>query len=181
MLCRPRRQPPRPRHRYPACGWSSSLTCAGAIAPSRSASTTCAASASLGRAHPTKEEVRQEYAQMWRQLGDSPDRSTARFAPDGRSASRARRWTSSLRSWRRPCSATTIYAPLLSGRMVNLSLEHGNSDASCTLTPWSARCWGRVSATTRRRFALASSGSTWWSNVELDRLKARVYLFFGTK
>ena len=81
-------------------------------------------------AHPTKEEVRQEYARMWQQLGNHPIETLH-----------------DLPSMADPVACatmdvlTTLTTPamftdqnlraLVVGRMVTLSLEHGNSDASC--------------------------------------------------
>ena len=91
--------------------------------------------------------------------------------PEWTIRSRARRWTSSRRSCRRPCSPTRTCVCLVIGRMGNLSLEHGNSDASCYAYTAVGTCWGRFSATTKRGSASASSGLTWWSGVELGRLE----------
>ena len=81
-------------------------------------------------AHPTHEEVRQEYERMWRQIGDRPIEAlldlprmidpVACGTMDVLTALVAPAWHAdpNLRS-------------LVIGRAVNLSLEHGNSDASC--------------------------------------------------
>ena len=124
---------------------------------SRSASTTCAASASTGRRIRRKRMVRQEYAADVVAARDRPiealldlplmadpvacgtmDVLTALVSP-------ALHTDDNLRS-------------LVIGRMANLSLEHGNSDCVVSrLRLASARCWAPTSATTRRRIALASS------------------------
>ena len=130
MLVKPRRQPRSISPPSPACAWISSRLSAGATAPSRSASTICGASASQWSAHPTKEEVRQEYERMWRQLGDRPIEALLDLPLMADPAARA---TMDV--------LTAVVAPalftdrnllcLVIGRMANLSLEHGNSDGSC--------------------------------------------------
>ena len=81
-------------------------------------------------AQPTQEEVRQEYALMWRQLGERPIEALIDLP---RPADPLAHKTMEI--------LTALVVPalylgpnlrfLLIGRTVNFSLEHGNSDASC--------------------------------------------------
>jgi PAS domain S-box-containing protein len=81
-------------------------------------------------AHPTKEEVREEYERIWRQIGGRSIEELRDLPP-----------MTDL-EWRATMEVLTKAATparftdqnlqyVLIGRMVNLSLEHGNSDASC--------------------------------------------------
>ena len=81
-------------------------------------------------AHPTQEEVRQEYERMWRQLGDRPVEGLIDLPQMAEPVACA------------TMDVLTALAPpalhtdenllcLVLCRMTNLSLEHGNSDASC--------------------------------------------------
>ena len=128
------------------------MTLIRATAPSRWASTTCAASASCGRRIRPQEEVAQEYERMWRQLGNRPIEALLDLPP----------MTDPV-----ACATMDVLTMLVSpalftdenlrrlviGRMANLSLEHGNSDASClayvvlgtVLGPRLRRLRGRVS------------------------------------
>ena len=81
-------------------------------------------------AHPTKEEVRQEYERIWRQIGNRSIEELldlpAMTDPEWRAT------IDVLTKVVTPARFTdqNLYY-LVIGRMVNLSLEHGNSDASC--------------------------------------------------
>ncbi len=80
--------------------------------------------------HPTDDAVRQEYEQIWRQLGD---RSVEDLINLHAMTDRDRRATLDV--------LTAVHAPanftdgnllaLVIGRMANLSFEHGNGDGSC--------------------------------------------------
>ena len=81
-------------------------------------------------AHPTKDEVRQEYARMWRQLGDRPIEALLDLPPMADPVACAT--MDVLTSLVSPALFTDENLRcLVIGRMGNLSLEHGNSDASC--------------------------------------------------
>ena len=80
--------------------------------------------------HPTNDEVRQEYERIWQQLGNRPIEALVDLAPMTDPTCRA---TLDI--------LTVVEGPafftdqnlrcLVVARMVNLSLEHGNSDGSC--------------------------------------------------
>ncbi|MBV8139717.1 MAG: GAF domain-containing protein, partial [Deltaproteobacteria bacterium] len=80
--------------------------------------------------HPTNEEVRQEYERIWQQLGDRPIEALVDLPPMTDPA------------WRATLDVLTVVEgpafftdqnlrSLVVARMVNLSLEQGNSDGSC--------------------------------------------------
>ena len=129
-------------------------------------------------AHPTEEEVRQEYERMWRQLGDRPIEALldlppmtdplARGTMDVLTALVAPAWHSdeNLRS-------------LVIGRMVNLSLEHGNSDASCNAYALLGTVLGPCFGDYKAAFRFGQLGLDLVEQRGLDRFKARVYLFFN--
>ena len=113
--------------------------------------------------HPTKEEVREEYDADVATARQPLDRGAGRPAGDDRPGQRATVDVLMI------ATAPTWYTDpnlccLTVARMVNLSLEHGNSDGSSQAYVCSVRCWGRTSATTGRRSASASSASISWRN-----------------
>ena len=131
-------------------------------------------------AHPTTEEVRQEYERMWRQIGEPPDRGAARPAPDDRSGRVREPWTSSPCWCRPPGSSTRTCAASSSARMANLSLEHGNSDASCLAYIVLGTVLGPDFGDYEAGYRFAQLGLDLVEKRGLDRFKARVYLGFGT-
>ena len=81
-------------------------------------------------AHPTQEEVRQEYTRIWRQLGDRPIEGLMDLP---RMAEPIACATMDILTALAPPALHTDenLLCLVFCRMTNLSLEHGNSDASC--------------------------------------------------
>ena len=81
-------------------------------------------------AHPTQEEVRQEYERMWRQLGDRPIEGLIDLP---RMAEPVACATMDVLTALAPPALHTDenLLCLVFCRMTNLSLAHGNSDASC--------------------------------------------------
>jgi len=63
--------------------------------------------------------------------------------------------------------------------MVNLSLKHGNSDASSYAFAFLGTVLGGSSATTRQGSAFGQLGFNLAAKRGLDRFKARVYVIFG--
>jgi predicted ATPase/signal transduction histidine kinase/DNA-binding NarL/FixJ family response regulator len=129
-------------------------------------------------AHPTKDEVRQEYARMWRQLGDRPIEALLDLP----------RMTDPV-----ACGTmdvlTSLVTPalytdenlrcLVIGRMGNLSLEHGNSDASCYAYTAVGNVLGPYFGDYTAGFRFGELGLDLVEQRGTDRLKARVYLAFG--
>ena len=81
-------------------------------------------------AHPTKEEVRQEYERIWRQIGSRSIEDLLDLPP-----MIAPEWRATVDVLTKAVTPARFTDPnlhcVIIGRMVNLSLEHGNSDASC--------------------------------------------------
>ena len=80
--------------------------------------------------HPTKDEVRQEYEQIWRQLASRPIEALVDLPPMTDPAYRAT--LDVLTVLEEPAHFTDENLRCLAvARMVNLSLKYGNSDGSC--------------------------------------------------
>ena len=116
-------------------------------------------------AHPTEDEVRQEYARMWRQLGDRPIEALLDLP----------RMVDPV-----ACATMDVLTSLVSPALFTDENLRASSSAAwgtsawstatatrrATPTPRSATCWGCISATTRQGSASASSGLTWSSSLE---------------
>jgi predicted ATPase len=85
--------------------------------------------------HPTSNEVLLEYERMWRKLGTRSIEDLADLPPIEDPVCRAT--LDVLTSLQAPARFTDQNLPrLLAGRMANLSLDHGNSDASSLGYVW---------------------------------------------
>ncbi len=129
-------------------------------------------------AHPTREEVRQEYERIWRQLGDRPIEALLDLP----------RMTDPV-----ACGTMDVLTALVSpalftdenlrclviGRMANLSLEHGNSDASCYAYTALGTVLGPYFGDYKAGFRFGQLGLDLVEQPGMDRFKARVYLAFG--
>jgi predicted ATPase/signal transduction histidine kinase len=129
-------------------------------------------------AHPSDDEVRREYDRVWQQLGSRAIEDLADLRPTTDPEHRA---TMDV--------LTEVQVPALFSdeklhslvicRLVNMSLEHGNSDGSCTGYGW-------LGAILQPRFGNSTAGFR-FGQVALDlverhrllRWKARVYLLLG--
>jgi PAS domain S-box-containing protein len=130
-------------------------------------------------AHPTKDEVRQEYARIWQQLGDRPIESLLDLPPMADPVACAT--MDVLTSLVTPALFTDEnLRALVVGRMVTLSLEHGNSDASCYAYTTVANVLGLLFGDYKAGFRFGQLGLEMVEQRGGDRLKARVYLAFGT-
>jgi predicted ATPase/signal transduction histidine kinase len=128
-------------------------------------------------AHPTDDEVRREYDRIWQQLGSRAIEDLVDLPP---MTDPERRATTDLLTLAQPPALFTdenLYS-LLVCRVVNLSLEHGNSDAS-------GMGYVALGALLRPRFGDPAAGfrigQLGFDLVErrgLLRWKARVYLEF---
>ncbi|HUB14633.1 MAG TPA: ATP-binding protein [Acetobacteraceae bacterium] len=129
-------------------------------------------------AHPTQDEVRQEYERMWRQLGSRPIEALVELP----------------RMTDRECGATldvlTAVQPaalftdenllcLVIGRMANLSLEYGNSDGSCFAYVWLGAILGWHFGDYGAGFRFGRLGVDLVEQSGLDRFKARACLSFA--
>ena len=129
-------------------------------------------------AHPTKKEVEDEYARLWRQLGDRPIEGLLDLP----------RMVDPV-----ACATMVVVASLVTpalwtdenlrclviGRMGNLSLEYGNSDASGYAYTAVGNVLGLYFGDYKAGFRFGQLGLDFVEQPGMDRLKARVYLAFG--
>ncbi|WP_437494277.1 AAA family ATPase [Sorangium sp. So ce1014] len=127
--------------------------------------------------HPTDAEVQQEYERLWGQLGSRPIEELLDLPlmtdPDCRAT------VDVLASCEGPAMVTDEnLLGLLVARMVNLSLEHGNSDASCLAYVRLGSLLGPRFGDYRAGFRFGKLGLDLMEKHGLDRFKARVYVAF---
>jgi predicted ATPase/signal transduction histidine kinase len=129
-------------------------------------------------AHPTKKEVEDEYARLRRQLGDRPIEGLLDLP----------RMVDPV-----ACATMDVVASLVTpalwtdenlrclviGRMGNLSLEHGNSDASGYAYTAVGNVLGLYFGDYKAGFRFGQLGLDFVEQPGMDRLKSRVYLAFG--
>jgi predicted ATPase/signal transduction histidine kinase len=129
-------------------------------------------------AHPAKQEVEDEYALLWRQLGGRPIEGLLDLP----------RMVDPV-----ACATMDVVASLVTpalwtdenlrclviGRMGNLSLEHGNSDASGYAYTAVGNVLGLYFGDYKAGFRFAQLGLDFVERPGMDRLKSRVYLAFG--
>ena len=123
-------------------------------APSPSVSTSSATSASTGRRIRLKSEARDEYERIWSQLGDRTIEELRRTAFDERPRHHSRPLSSDASSAGPALYTDAQLFSLASCRAVNLSLEHGNSDASCLAYECFAMAAGPHFRRLRRRISI---------------------------
>jgi PAS domain S-box-containing protein len=129
-------------------------------------------------AHPTQDEVRREYELMWQQIGSRPIEALLdlpRMADPVWHATMdvlTALVTSALFTDR------NLYCVVI-GRMVNLSLEHGNSDASSYAFAFLGTVLGGQFGDYKAAFRFGQLGFNLAAKRGLDRFKARVYVIFG--
>jgi PAS domain S-box-containing protein len=128
-------------------------------------------------AHPTPEEVQQEYARVWRQLGGRPieDLVGLPVMTDPLYLS----VLEVLASLQAPARFTNEHLPrLAAGRMTNICLEHGNSAAS----PLAYVRFGQLLTGLgdyRNGLRFGKLGVDLAEKAGFGRFKSRVYLAFG--
>jgi PAS domain S-box-containing protein len=129
--------------------------------------------------HPTKDEVQQEYEQIWHRLGGKPIEALLdlpRMTDPG-----ARATMDVLLEVVSPALLTDEnLLCLVVCRMANLSLEHGNSDGSCSAYVWLGMILGRHLGDYQAGFRFGQLGLNLVEQRSLDRFKARVYMLFGS-
>jgi PAS domain S-box-containing protein len=131
-------------------------------------------------AQPTQEEVRQEYARMWRQLGERPIEALLDLP---RMADAVACDTMDV--------LTALVAPawhldlnlryLIIGRAVNFSLEHGNSNASCHAYALIGAVLGPEFGNYEAGLRFGRLGLDLVEQRGLDRFKARVSMVLATR
>jgi PAS domain S-box-containing protein len=129
-------------------------------------------------AHPTQDEVRREYELMWQQIGSRPIEALLDLP---RMADPVWHATMDvLTAVVSPALFTdqNLYCVVI-GRMANLSLEHGNSDASSYAYAILGTVLGGQFDDYKTAFRFGQLGFNLAAKRGLDRFKARVYLIFG--
>ena len=128
--------------------------------------------------HPTEETVRREYEWLWRQLGSRPIEALidlpAMSNPDWRATMDVLAEVMSC-----PFFTDMNLRCLVVGRMANLSLEHGNCDASCYAYVWLGMTLGPHFGDYRAGFRFGKLSVDLVEKRGLDRFKARVEVSFG--
>ncbi|MBR0714938.1 AAA family ATPase [Bradyrhizobium liaoningense] len=130
-------------------------------------------------ARPTSEEVAQEYERMWRQIGERPIEALLDLP---RMADPVASGTMDV--------LTVLVSPawyieenlrrLIIARMANLSMEYGNSDASCLAYILLGTVLGPDFGDYGAGFRFAQLGLDLVERLDSDRFKARVYLGYGS-
>ncbi|HVH78464.1 MAG TPA: AAA family ATPase [Stellaceae bacterium] len=129
-------------------------------------------------AHPTKKEVEDEYARLWRQLGDRPIEALLDLPRMVDPAACAT--VEVLASLVTPALWTDQnLRRLLIGRMGNLSLEHGNSDAAGYAYTAVGNVLALYFGDYKAGFRFGQLGLDFVERPGMDRWKCRVYLAFG--
>ncbi|MFL9919047.1 AAA family ATPase [Paraburkholderia fungorum] len=129
-------------------------------------------------AHPRKEEVQQEYGQLWQQMGN---RSIEQLLDLPLMTDPVCRATLDvLTAVQPPAHATDMHLYcLIAGRMANLSLKHGNSDGSGFAYVMLGMTLGPQFGDYRAGFRFGKLGVDLVEKHGMDRFKSRVYLCFG--
>ena len=129
-------------------------------------------------AHPTKKQVRQEYARLWRQLGNRPIEALLDSPPMADPVALAT--MDVLTSLVTPALFTDENLRcLVIGRMGNVSLRYGNSDTSPYAYTAVGTVLGLYFGNYEAGFRFGLLGLDLVEQPGMDRLKARVYLAFG--
>ena len=129
-------------------------------------------------AHPTKNQVRQEYARLWRQLGGRPIEALLDSPPMADPVALAT--MDVLTALVTPALFTDENLRcLVIGRMGNISLRHGNSETSSYAYTAVGTVLGPYFANYEAGFRFGLLGLDLVEQPGMDRLKPRVYLAFG--
>jgi predicted ATPase/signal transduction histidine kinase/GAF domain-containing protein/ActR/RegA family two-component response regulator len=128
--------------------------------------------------HPTKEEVRTEYDELWRRIGGRSIESLVNLPlmsdPE---------WRSTLDVLAQVVTPALFTDDnllcLVLCRMANISVEHGNSSASCFAYVWLGMIVGPHFNDYPSAFRFGQLGFELVEQRGLDRFKARVYMSFG--
>jgi PAS domain S-box-containing protein len=128
--------------------------------------------------HPRNEDVWQEYERIWRQLGDRSIEELIDLPLMNDSATRA---TMDVLTKLMPPAfmSDENLACLMSARMVNLSLEYGNGNASCCGYVWFGMILGSYFGDYSSAFRFSQLSVDLVNKRGLDAFMARVYMNFG--
>ena len=128
--------------------------------------------------HPTEEEARCEYERIWSQLGSRAIEELVELPLMSDSASIA-----TLDVLTKVLSPALFTDPNLASlavcRAVNLSLEHGNSDGSCSAYVWLGMIAGPHFGNYKAGFRFGRLGYELVEKPGLNRFQASTYMCFG--
>jgi predicted ATPase/signal transduction histidine kinase/CheY-like chemotaxis protein len=128
--------------------------------------------------HPTRDEVRTEYDEIWRRIGSASVETLIDLPLMTDLESRAT--LDVLAQVVTPALFTDEnLLCLVLCRMANISLEHGNSDASCFAYVWLGMIMGPHFNDYPTAFRFGQVGFELVEQRGLDRFRARVYMSFG--
>jgi PAS domain S-box-containing protein len=129
-------------------------------------------------AHPTDDEARDEYERIWKKLGSRPIEELVELPLMSDLASIA-----TLDVLTKVLSPALFTDPNLASlgvcRAVNLSLEHGNSDGSCSAYVWLGMIAGAHFSNYKAGFRFGRLGYELVEKPGLNRFQAHVYMCFG--
>ena len=129
--------------------------------------------------HPTSDRsaarIRSNLVPAWKPA----NRGTRRLAFDDQPGPPRHSGCSEPRSCRRHCICDENLSSLVICRMVNLSLEHGNSDGSCFAYVWFAIIAGPRFGNYKDGFRFGRLGYELVEKRGLKRYQARTYMSFG--
>ncbi|OWJ69066.1 hypothetical protein BWR60_00535 [Inquilinus limosus] len=129
-------------------------------------------------AHPAREEVQQEYERLRQRLGDRPI-ETLHDLPRMTDPDACGTMDVLLQVAPAALPKDENLLSLVACRMANLSLEHGNSDGSCSAYVWLGTVLGPYFGDYRSGFRFAKLGLALVDTRGLERFRARAYLLFG--
>jgi predicted ATPase/signal transduction histidine kinase/CheY-like chemotaxis protein len=128
--------------------------------------------------HPTKADVRAEYDEIWRRIGTRSIESLVDLP-----LSNDPEWSATLDVLAQVVTPALFTDDnllcLVLCRMANISLEHGNSGASCFAYVWLGMIVGPHFNDYPTAFRFGRLGLELVEQRGLDRFKARVYMSFG--
>src|ERR1700733_15133993 len=128
--------------------------------------------------HPTADEVRSEYGEIWRRIGNRPIETLVDL-PLGSDPE----WRATLNVLAQVVTPALFTDDnllcLVLCRMANISIEHGNSGASCFAYVWLGMIAGPHFDDYPTAFRFGQLGFELVERGGLDRFKARVYMSFG--
>ena len=128
--------------------------------------------------HPTDDEVRREYDRIWSQLGDREIEALIELPlMTNPGVLDTLEVLGEIVTPAKFCDQNLLSLVLF--RMVNLSLEHGNSDASCFAYVWFAMIAGPRFDNYRDGFRFGRLGYELVEKRSLTRHQARTYMSFG--
>ena len=129
--------------------------------------------------HPTNDEVREEYEQIWRQLGGRSIEELIDLPLMNDPEARATLNVLTEVGTSAQLTDKNLIA-LVICRMVNISLEHGNSDGSCLAYIGLGMILGPHFGDYQAGFRFGRLGYDLVEKRGLRRYQARVYMLFGT-